>query len=124
MFHSFFSDDSKQDAVTTIAHSKCLIEVLKEQKVTTSTLSKILENTDVCADQYICASALYLMLVLSQCHSIIIDQGISAPVHVKDVVDGLNAIDKRYIYQLMYNVQLPGLKTFDSRILMHSCTKK
>ena len=47
---------------------------------------------------------------MSQCYSFIIDCGISAPVHVKVVVDGINAIGKRYIYQLMSNVQLPGLK--------------
>ena len=64
------------------------------------------------------------MSVLSQRHSIIIDRGISAPGHGKEVVDGINAIDKRYIYQLMSNVQLPGSKTFDSQILMHSCTPK
>ena len=46
------------------------------------------------------------MSVMSQCYSVIIDQGISAPGHGKEVVDGLNAIGKRYIYQLMYNVQL------------------
>ena len=38
------------------------------------------------------------MSVLSQGHSIIIDQGISAPRHGKDGVDGINAIDKRYIH--------------------------
>ena len=43
-----------------------------------------------------------------------IDRGISAPGHVKEVVDGLNAIDKRYIYQLMPNVQLPESNRFDS----------
>ena len=45
---------------------------------------------------------------MTQCYSIIIDRGISAPSHGKEVVYGLNAIDKRYIYQLMYNIQLPG----------------
>ena len=40
------------------------------------------------------------------------------------MVDGLNAIDKRYMYQLMSIVQFPGSKTFDSQILMHSCTPK
>ena len=48
------------------------------------------------------------MSVLSQCYSIIMYQGISAPGHGKEFVDGLNAIDKRYIYKLMSNVQLPG----------------
>ena len=57
--------------------------------------------------------ALYLMYILSQCHSIIIDQGISEPGNGKEVIDGLNAIYKRCIYQLMYMVQLIGLKTFD-----------
>ena len=64
------------------------------------------------------------MSVLSQIHSMIIDRGISAPGHGKEVVDGLNATDKRYMYQLMSNVQLPGSRTFDSHILMHSCTPK
>ena len=53
------------------------------------------------------------MSVMSQCYSIIIDQGISAPSHGKEVVDVLNDVDKRYIYQLMSSVQLPGSKIFD-----------
>ena len=61
---------------------------------------------------------------MSQCHSILIDRGISAPGHGKEVVDGINAIYKRYIYQLMSNVQLPGSKTFDSQILINYCTPK
>ena len=48
------------------------------------------------------------MSVMSQCYAVIIDQGISAPGHGKEVVDGLNTIGKCYIYQLMSNVQLPG----------------
>ena len=64
------------------------------------------------------------MSVLSQRHSIIIDRGISAPGHGKEVVDGINYIEKKYIYQLMSNVQLPGSKKFDSQIRMHYCTHK
>ena len=45
-----------------------------------------------------------------QYYSIIIDRGIIAPGHRKYVVDGLNGIDKRYIYKLMSNVKLPVLK--------------
>ena len=48
------------------------------------------------------------MLVMSQCYAIIIDHVISVPGHEKDVVSGLNAIDKCYIYKLMSNIQLPG----------------
>ena len=53
---------------------------------------------------------------MSQCYSVIIDQGISALGNGKEVVYGLNAIDKRYIYQLMYNVQLPGSNIFDDQM--------
>ena len=60
------------------------------------------------------------MSVMYQCCSIIIDQGIIAHEHGKEVLDGLNAVDKRYIYQLMYNVQLTGSKIFDSQIKMNT----
>ena len=76
----------------------------------TSTLSTIWDNNDGFAEQYRCASELYLMSVMPECYSIIIDQGISAPGHGKEVVYGLNDIDKHYIYQLISNVQLPGSK--------------
>ena len=32
-FHSFLSDDRKQDAATTTAHSKRFIEMLKQRKI-------------------------------------------------------------------------------------------
>ena len=70
-----------------------------------------MENNDGCAEQYRCASAIYLMSVMSKCYSVIIGLGISAPGHNKEVFDCLNAIDKRYIYQLMSNVQLLVSKT-------------
>ena len=79
VFHSFLSGDSKHDAATTAAHIKHLISFLNNKQVLTTQLSTILENTDGCAEQYICASALYLMSVMSQTYSIIIDRGISEP---------------------------------------------
>ena len=64
------------------------------------------------------------MLVMSQCFSIIIDRSTSAPGHGKEVVDVINAIDKRYMYQLMSNFQLPGSKISYSQIQMYSYTQK
>ena len=64
------------------------------------------------------------MSLISQTYSIIIDRGISAPGHGKEVVGGLNVVDKRYIYQLMSKVQLPGSVRFDSQIKIHTGTKK
>ena len=54
------------------------------------------------------------MSLMSQTYSIIIDRDISALGHGKEVVDGLNSVDKRYIYQLMSKVKFPGLFIFDS----------
>ena len=39
------------------------------------------------------------------------------------MVDGLNAVDKRYIYQLMPKVQLSGSVRFDSQIKIHTGTE-
>ena len=63
------------------------------------------------------------MSVMSQCYSIIIDRGISVPGHGKEVVDGINAVDKNYIYQLISKVQVPGSVRFDSQIRMHTVTE-
>ena len=60
------------------------------------------------------------MSVISQYYSIIIDQGISAPGHGKDILDWLNAVYKRYIYQLMSNAQLPRSNRFDLQMQMHT----
>ena len=64
------------------------------------------------------------MSVFSQSHSIIIYWGLSAPGHGKEVVNGINSIYKCDMYQLVCNVQLPESKTFDSHIIMNSCTHK
>ena len=116
----FLSDNRKHDAATTTEHSNHLIALLTDKKVLTTYLSKIWENTDGCAEQYICASALYLMSGMPQCYSVIIYWGISAPGNRKEVVDGRNSFDKRYIYQCMSNVQLPGSNKFDSQMQMHT----
>ena len=63
------------------------------------------------------------MSVMSQTYSIMIHRGISAPGHGKEVIDGLNAVYKRYIYQLMSKVQLPGLFRYDSEIKIHTGTE-
>ena len=64
------------------------------------------------------------MSVVYQCYCIIIDWGISVPGHGKEVLYGLNDIYKRYIYQLISNVQLPGSIIFDSQMQMHTGTQK
>ena len=62
--------------------------------------------------------------MISQCYSIIIDQGISAPGNENEVVYGLNAVDKLYIYQLMYKFELTVWVRFNSQIKMHTGTEE
>ena len=56
------------------------------------------------------------MPFMLQCYSVIIDRGISASGHGKEVVDGHNSADKSYIYQIMTNIQLPGSKKMVHRL--------
>ena len=64
------------------------------------------------------------MPVISQCYSVIIDRGISAPGHGKELVYVLNDVDKRCIYQLMSTVQLCGSNRFDYQMQMHTSNQK
>ena len=108
MFHSFLSDDIKQDAPTTFAHSKIIIILLKQRTIMSDTLITIWENRDVCAEHYRFATALYPMSMLSQTFSVTIHRGISAPGHVREVLYFLNSIEKSFNLQLMSTVQLTG----------------
>ena len=65
VFNSFLSDNRKQDSATTNAHSRQLISLLKYKNIFTASLCTISENTGGCAEQYRCASAPYLMSVMS-----------------------------------------------------------
>ena len=122
MFHSFLTVDSKQDDVTSAATCKHIIKLLKQRKIMSSKLSTLWENTDGRAENYRCATSLFLLSILSQDFYLIIDHGVSAPGNFRDVVDGLNATEKRFIFQSISTVQLLGAKGYYTQILMHSAT--
>ena len=50
------------------------------------------------------------MSILSQDFSVVIDRRIRAPGHVREVLDGLNEIEKRFLFKLMSTVKFPGEK--------------
>ena len=101
-----FSGDIKQDVAIYIAHIKLIIELLNQHNIMLGILSTIWENTYGCAEHYICATALYLMSIFSLEFYVIIDRGISAPGYGREVVYGLNTTDKRFIFQLMYQLEM------------------
>ena len=77
-------------------------------------------NTDGCDGQYKCASVLYLMSVMLNFQSVIIDRDISVPGYRKEVVDGLNDVDRHYIYQFISNSELNISNIFDSHTQIHT----
>jgi hypothetical protein len=95
-FHSYFSDKSRQDAATTTVHMIILINHLFEDGVFGKS-GTMLDDTDGCAKQYRCATAIHLLSMLSVKYGITIDRQVGAPGHGKDIIDGVNAVNKNYI---------------------------
>ena len=122
VFHSFFYDNSKQDADTIYAKRKIIIELLKKKCLGTG-FSTIWDHIYGCAENYIWDTDLYLLSILLQSYNIIIDNGISAPGHEREVVYGLNATYKMFIFFLMATVQLPGSKRFNTQMEVHTATQ-
>ena len=60
--------------------------------------------------------------MLEHAYNIIIDCVVVAPGHVREIVDGLNATDKRFLSMLMTNVQLPGASAYYSQMTIHTST--
>ena len=60
-------------------------------------LSIIWENTNGCAEHYRYVTELYLISMLSQVFSVIIDRGISAPGHGREVSNGPDTTEKRFL---------------------------
>ena len=85
-------------------------------------MSTIWENTDGCADQYLYTTALYLLSMLAHAYNFIIDHVVGAPGHEKEVLDVLNANEKRFISMLMATVKLTGSTDYDSYMAMYPST--
>lgn len=107
-FHSHFSDGSRQDAAATHEHMKCLFTCLQEEGKLAPAMT-VWEDTDGCSKQYRCGNALYLLSLLASKYGVTIDRAIGAPGHGKDVVDGLNATDKRYLKKMMCSIAKPEI---------------
>ena len=60
-------------------------------------MSNIWENNDGCADQYCCATVLYFLSMLVHAYNIIIDHGVGALGHDREVAEVLNDTDKFFL---------------------------
>ena len=71
-------------------------------------MSTIWGNMYGCVDQYLSATTLYLLSMLTHAYNIIIDRGDGAPGHGGDFFDGLNTTEKWFLSMLMEIVKVPG----------------
>ena len=121
-FHSHLSDNSQQDAATTNAHMEVLIQSLKESG-TIGQRATMWDETDGCTKQYRCAKAFWLLSYLAQKYDITIDRAIGAPGHGKDIVDGINATNKKYLASMMCMTGTPESNDSKKRMATESMTE-
>ena len=95
-FHLHFSYSKLQNAATTTAHLYALLANVfgKKQMIRGRTMW---DHTDGCAKQYRCSIAYYLMSYLSTSYQIFLGRAVDTPGRGKYVVDGFNAVQKRYL---------------------------
>ncbi len=103
-FHLHLSDVALQNAATTYYHMDVLIKhLIKNGNLVQGNC--LYGNTDGSGTQYRCSNALYFLSLLAFNYSIIIDCAVGAPGHGKDLVDGLNAVDKLYLKIIMRSIK-------------------
>ena len=93
-FNSYIGDDNEQYACASHAHMFTQLEIFKYEILVSgmSTVNSLGRHQWLYHSIYV-----WLMTVLSSSYGIITDHTINAPGHVKNVVDGLNLTDKRYL---------------------------
>ena len=72
------------------------------------------DQTDGCAKQYRCSIAYYMMSYLSKSYQIVLDISVDTTGHVKDVADGFNAVQKRYLATCLRMRSTPEKDNIDS----------
>ena len=83
------------------------------------------DQTDLCTKQYRCSIAYYLMHFISKSYQIVIDRSVDTPGDGKYVVDGFNAVQKRYLATCLIMHSTPEKdKIGGKRMRVDAMTKK
>ena len=123
-FHLHLYDSKLQNADTTTAHLYTLLANVFEKKQMIRGRTTW-DQTDVCAKQYRCSIAYYIMSYLSTSYKIVLDRAVDTPGHGKDVVDGFNAVQKRYLATCLRIRSTPEKDKIDSkRMHVETMTEK
>jgi hypothetical protein len=126
VFHLHLSDSLFQNAATTTCHFTSMLELLfkTDRMIRHGTMW---DQTDGCGKQYRCSIAYYLMSVLSVKFQIVIDRAVDTPGHGKDVVDGFNAVQKRFLTTCLRKTSMPEVHDTindSDRMQINSMTEK
>ena len=105
-FHSHLSDDSRQDSSTSHSHMTSMLNELKQFHKLKPKCT-IWESTDSWCKQYRCGASLSFLSLLSSNFKINSDRMIGVPGHSKDIVDAINACDKRYLNEKFCMIGIP-----------------
>ena len=116
-FHLNLSDSKLQNAATTTAHLYTLLARMFEKKQMIRG-GIMWDQTYGCANEYRCYIAYYLMYFPSKSYQIVIDRAVDTPGHGKYVVDGFNAVQKRYLSTCLIMCSTPEVDNIDSK---HMC---
>ena len=105
---------------------RLLISMLNELQKCKKPKAKctIWESTDSYFKQYRCGISLYFLSLLSSNFNITIDRMIGAPGHGKDIVDAINAYDKRYLQEKMCMVGTPEGDDCKKRMDAHAIIRE
>ena len=82
------------------------------------------DQTDGCAKQYRCSIAYYMMYFLSKSYQIVLDRAVDTPGHGNYVVDGFNAVQKRYLATCLRIRSTPEKDNIDSKSMRADSTTK
>ena len=80
------------------------------------------QDNDGCAKQYRCGNAIYCNALLLVRHGIFIDVAIGAPGHGKDMVDGIGAVEKKFLSGYFCLIGTPEAACQANRIKAASMT--
>ena len=75
------------------------------------------DQTDGCAKQYRRSIDYYLMSYLSKSYQIILDRAVDTPGHGKYVVNGFNAVQKRYLATCLRMRSTPEKHKIESKLM-------
>ena len=99
-FHSYFSDDSAQNAATTFEHMKKFIHWIYDNNFSIK-YDIIYDTTNGCSKQYRCANATWRLYVFVFTYRVVIDTRINATGYVRRKIDDINRADNTYSKQKM-----------------------